>query len=101
MSPDDTWVQAIGWISTLTLVPSLGHQTWKQWKERTAKGVSLSLYLGSLISSIGFTVYSWLVDNPVFVFANGLLIVNNVFGLYVQLRFRKKDERAERTNPTS
>lgn len=88
---NDLIVQVVGWLSSLILVPSLAYQTYKQWHEDTSEGVSVALYLGSLISNIGFAVYSWLQGDWVFIVSNTLLAINSSIGLCIlyKHRFRK------------
>ncbi|WP_437956570.1 hypothetical protein WME76_35045 [Sorangium sp. So ce119] len=81
--------EAIGWISSIILVLTVGKQVYKQWKSKTSEGVSKWLFLGQLAASAGFVVYSWLVDNWVFVATNLLMVANAVAGaviVYVQRR---------------
>ncbi|WP_433929916.1 hypothetical protein AB3662_39265 [Sorangium cellulosum] len=81
--------EAIGWISSIILVLTVGKQVYKQWKSKTSEGVSRWLFLGQLAASVGFVVYSWLVDNWVFVATNLLMVANAVAGaviVYVQRR---------------
>ncbi len=83
-------VDFIGWISSIILLLTLIKQVRKQWKERSAEGVSKWLFAGQTIASIGFTVYSYLVGNWVFMITNTLLTVNNLVGLGISIYFRKK-----------
>lgn len=87
--------EAIGWISSLILVLTIGKQVFKQWKEGSSKNVSKWLFVGQLAASVGFTVYSWLVHNWVFVFTNSFMVVNAVAGLAVTLYHRRRDQRGE------
>jgi len=74
-------VEMIGWASSLVLLATLVKQVYKQWSDRTSEGLSKWLFVGQLIASIGFTWYSYLTDNTVFIVTNGLLTVNNVIGI--------------------
>ena len=90
-------VEAIGWTSSFVLLLTIGHQVHKQWKERPSRGVSKWLFLGQAAASLGFVIYSALVQNWVFVVTNGLLLVAAVVGL---LTARPQGSRA-RTAPVS
>ncbi|WP_437951810.1 hypothetical protein WME98_14275 [Sorangium sp. So ce296] len=82
-------VEAIGWISSIILVLTVGKQVHKQWKSKTSEGVSKWLFLGQLAASVGFVVYSWLVENWVFVATNLLMVANALAGaliVYLQRR---------------
>ena len=83
-------IEVIGWVSSFILLLTLVKQVHKQWKERTSEGVSKWLFLGQLVASVGFTTYSYLVGNWVFMVTNGLLTINNIIGIYLYFRFRKK-----------
>jgi MtN3 and saliva related transmembrane protein len=83
-------IEVIGWVSSFILLLTLVKQVHKQWKDRTSEGVSKWLFLGQLVASVGFTTYSYLVGNWVFTVTNGLLTINNIIGIYLYFRFRKK-----------
>ncbi len=84
---------AIGWLSSLVLVLTLGKQVHKQWKAGTSEGVSRWLFVGQLAASAGFTVYSALVRNWVFVVTNALMVVNALVGYGIVLRHRRRSRR--------
>ena len=81
--------EAVGWISSLILVLTIGKQVYKQWSEGTSKGVSTWIFIGQLVASIGFTIYSWLVWNPVFVFTNSLMVINAIAGLSISIYHKR------------
>lgn len=83
--------EIIGWASSIILLLTLIKQVYKQWKERTGKGVSKWLFVGQLFASVGFTVYSYLVGNWVFTVTNAILTVNNVIGLWLSYYFRENE----------
>ena len=87
--------EAVGWISSLILVATIGKQVFKQWKEGSSKNVSKWLFVGQLAASAGFTVYSWMVRNWVFVVTNGFMVLNAVAGLLITLRHRRRERREE------
>ena len=85
------WQEAVGWVSSLVLVVTIGKQVHKQWKEGSSKNVSKWLFVGQLAASVGFTLYSLLVRNWVFVFTNGFMILNAVAGLCITLYHRRRE----------
>ncbi|HSK71129.1 MAG TPA: SemiSWEET family transporter [Pyrinomonadaceae bacterium] len=85
--------EIIGWASSLILLATLVKQVYKQWKEGTGEGVSNWLFVGQLLASIGFTTYSYLVGNWVFIVTNGLLTINNIFGIVLSFYFKRKNRR--------
>jgi MtN3 and saliva related transmembrane protein len=84
--------EAIGWISSVILLLTIAKQVHKQWHDGTSEGVSRWLFLGQLAASTGFTVYSWLIHNWVFVATNALMVVNGMVGLWITARQREKAE---------
>ena len=87
-------IEVIGWASSIILLATLIKQVKKQWDSGTSEGVSKWLFVGQLFASIGFTVYSYLVGNWVFTATNGILILNNIVGIYLYFHFAKKDKQA-------
>lgn len=85
--------EAVGWFSSFVLLVTLGAQIHKQWKSGSSQGVSKWLFLGQMTASLGFTVYSALVRNWVFVVTNALLLVSAVLGEFIVLSHRRKKQR--------
>lgn len=83
-------VEAIGWLSSLVLLLTIGKQVLKQWKEGSSEGVSSWLFVGQLTASTGFTIYSFAVRDWVFVVTNSLMLCNAVVGLGIVLRHRRR-----------
>jgi uncharacterized protein with PQ loop repeat len=83
-------VEAIGWASSGILVLTIAKQIWKQWQAGTSEGVSLWLFIGQLAASTGFTIYSWLVHNWVFVVTNSLMVINALLGFFITMRYKKR-----------
>jgi len=81
----------LGWASSGVLVLTIGQQVWKQWKEGTSKGVSRWLFVGQMTASLGFTVYSLMVRNWVFVATNVLMLLNALVGYGIVLHHRQRE----------
>ena len=90
--------EILGWFCSVILLLTLVKQVYKQWMEGTGEGVSKWLFIGQLVASVGFTIYSYLVGNWVFTVTNGLLTINNIIGIYLYFRFARKDRREAATN---
>jgi uncharacterized protein with PQ loop repeat len=86
--------QAIGWVSSALLVVTIGKQVWKQWQEGRSEGVSSWLFIGQTLASSGFTLYSVLVKDWVFVVTNALMLANGLFGQLVLARNRRRQRAA-------
>ncbi len=77
----------IGWAATIVLLVTLVRQIVKQASDDASDGVSSWLFIGQITASILFVIYSWLVDNIVFVVTNCLILLTAVVG---QVVVRKK-----------
>src|SRR2546423_597309 len=82
--------EAIGWISSLILLLTISKQIHKQWQDGSSQGVSKWLFLCQMAASAGFTVYSWLVSNWVFVVTNLVMLLSACLGLAILLRHRQQ-----------
>lgn len=85
--------ELIGWAASAILIATLARQVYTQWRERSVEGVSRWLFIGQLAASVGFTTYSWLVGNSVFVFTNSVLLLTAVIGQLIYRRNRRLAER--------
>ncbi len=86
--------EALGWVSSGILVLTIAKQVYKQWQEGSSEGVSKWLFVGQMAASLGFTAYSWLVSNWVFVVTNALMLCNGLLGLLIVLHHRRRERRA-------
>ena len=86
--------EVVGWVSSLILVLTIAKQVYKQWREGSSEGVSKWLFVGQISASLGFTIYSWLVSNWVFVVTNAVMLVNGLLGLLIVLSHRRRERRA-------
>jgi MtN3 and saliva related transmembrane protein len=82
--------ELLGWASSLVLLLTIGRQIQKQWKDGSSEGVSKWLFIGQLAASVGFTGYSYLVRNWVFVVTNGLMATSAIVGLLIVLHHRRQ-----------
>jgi uncharacterized protein with PQ loop repeat len=83
--------EIIGWLSSLTLVLTIGKQIHAQWKKGTSKGVSIYLFLGQMTASGGFLVYSILLTSWVFIVTNALMLLSAFLGLGIVLVHRRRE----------
>jgi uncharacterized protein with PQ loop repeat len=81
--------QAVGWAAATVLLLTMARQVWSQWQSGAVGGVSRWLFVGQVVASIGFTAYSVLVGDAVFVFTNTLLTINAIAGLCIDRRNRR------------
>ena len=85
--------EAIGWFSSFILVLTIGKQVHKQWKSGSSEGVSKWLFVGQITASTGFTIYSVMVGNWVFVVTNALLLVSALLGILIVYKHRRSERR--------
>lgn len=85
--------QIIGWISSLILVLTISKQVYKQYSDGDSDGVSIWLFIGQIAASVGFTVYSFLIWNPIFIFTNFLLLVAAILGLGILIYHKSSESR--------
>jgi uncharacterized protein with PQ loop repeat len=83
-------VELIGWLSSAILLVTLAKQVLKNWREGTSEGVSRWLFVGQVAASVGFTIYSALVRNWVFVVTNALILVHAIAGLVIVQHHRRR-----------
>jgi uncharacterized protein with PQ loop repeat len=93
--------EAIGWLSSALLVATIGKQVHKQWKSRSCEGVSSWLFVGQSAASAGFTVYSVLVRDWVFVVTNAMMLVFAIAGWVILRRNRRLTETYTRSSRLS
>lgn len=84
--------ELIGWVSSVILLLTISKQVWKQWQEGASEGVSKWLFVGQTMASLGFTIYSWLVGNRVFVVTNLLMLLSAVMGFGILLRNQRRTQ---------
>lgn len=92
--------EVIGWTSSVILLLTIGKQIHKQWEEGSSEGVSRWLFIGQMAASAGFTIYSVLVRNWVFVVTNALMVLNGLLGILIVRRHRRR-ERLRATTQSS
>src|SRR5262245_44118628 len=83
--------ESIGWLSSVVLLMTIGRQVYTQWRTRSTAGLSRWLFIGQVTASLGFTIYSVLLKNWVFVFTNSVLLVTAVIGQGIYLRNKHRE----------
>src|ERR1700733_6687127 len=94
------FIDLIGWTSSVVLLGTIGRQVYTQWKTRSTAGVSKWLFVGQLTASTGYTIYSVLLHNWVFMTSNITLLGTAVVGQALFLRNRRL-QKARRATTTS
>ena len=80
--------ELLGWTSSVILLATLMRQVYTQWRTRSTAGVSKWLFIGQCSASVGYTVYSFLLHNWVYVSSNIAILLTAIVGeaLYVRNR---------------
>jgi MtN3 and saliva related transmembrane protein len=91
--------QIVGWLSAATLLATLIVQIVSQWRDRSSKGVSPWLFVGQLVASLGFIVYSALSHNLVFIVTNSIIAAVAVVGQYTYFRNRRAGRQQFKPSP--
>ena len=92
--------EVIGWCSAAVLLITIGRQVYTQWRARSTQGLSRWLFVGQLAASSGFVVYSWLVENWVFVATNILMLATAALGQWIYLRNAQRESAVKATRAT-
>lgn len=82
----------VGWISTAILVLTVGRQAWSQWQQGSTAGLSKWTFVGQFAASTGFVIYSYRLDNMVFVVSNVFLLLIATVGQVLYLRNRRHEK---------
>ena len=90
----------IGWSASFILLCTILSQIYRHWQEGSSKGVSSWLFIGQFAASTGFLVYSWLVQDVVFIVTNALLLVSAAVGFGILRRHRQVNPEEGGSPPT-
>jgi MtN3 and saliva related transmembrane protein len=85
--------EVLGWFSSFILVLTISQQVYKQWRSGSSEGVSKWLFVGQITASTGFTLYSVLVRNWVFVVTNALMLLSALVGIVIVFKHRRARRR--------
>jgi MtN3 and saliva related transmembrane protein len=85
----------IGWTSAVILLLTLGRQVYTEWRDRSTRGLSRWLFIGQFVASSGFVIYSWLLENWVFLVTNLLLLITAAMGQWMYVRNKQREEKRE------
>lgn len=64
-------------------------QVYTQWKTQATAGVSKWLFIGQLVASTGYLIYSFLLHNWVFLSSNIAILFTALLGEALYLRNRR------------
>ena len=75
---------AAGAITSLTFLP----QVIKTWKQKSAKDVSLMMFVIAAINEIMWVVYGALLDNWVIILTNAIVLAMSLTMIYLKLKYK-------------
>lgn len=75
---------AAGAITSLTFLP----QVIKTWKLRSARDISLMMFLIAAINEVMWIVYGILLDNWVIILTNVIVLSMSLIMIYFKLRYK-------------
>lgn len=87
---------SIGWASALVLILTISRQVYRQWRTGSTAGVSSWLFIGQLAASTGFVIYSYLVENWVFVATNAFMLLTALTGQLIYRGNRRREEQQQK-----
>jgi MtN3 and saliva related transmembrane protein len=76
---------AAGAITALTFLP----QVIKTWTDKSAKDISLLMFLIAAVNEIMWIVYGALLDNWVIILTNSVVLAMSLTMIYFKLRYNK------------
>jgi len=85
MNGTDILGYAAGAITSLTFLP----QVIKTWKERSAKDVSLLMFIIAAINEVMWIIYGVLLDNWVIILTNSIVLAMSLTMISLKLRYSK------------
>jgi uncharacterized protein with PQ loop repeat len=88
------FVELIGWMSSAVLLATITRQVYTEWKTESTAGVSHWLFIGQVTASSGFTIYSLLLHNWVYVVSNIALLITAVIGQIIYKRNKRQSSNA-------
>lgn len=83
--------ELVGWGAAAVLLFTVTSQSLRQWRARSTEGVSPWLFSGQLTASTGFTIYSIMLGDTVFIVTNVLLMMSATVGLVAYWRKRRTE----------
>jgi MtN3 and saliva related transmembrane protein len=85
MTGTDILGYAAGAITSLTFLP----QVLKTWKEKSAKDVSLMMFIIAAINEVMWIIYGALLDNWVIILTNAIVLTMSLIMIMLKLRYNR------------
>jgi MtN3 and saliva related transmembrane protein len=93
MHEHNFWFEAIGLVAACLTTFSFLPQAFRIWRTRSARDVSLVMYLMMAIGSVMWLIYGVLIGSPSLIFSNGVgvLMTGSVLTLKLQDMLRPRN----------
>ena len=75
---------AAGAITSLTFLP----QVIKTWKEKSAKDISLLMFVIAAVNEVMWIVYGALLNNWVIILTNAIVLAMSLTMIYLKFRYK-------------
>jgi MtN3 and saliva related transmembrane protein len=85
MTGTDILGYAAGAITSLTFLP----QVIKTWKDKSAKDVSLLMFIIAAVNEVMWIVYGALLNNWVIILTNAIVLAMSLTMIFLKLRYNK------------
>ena len=82
------WVEFIGFLAAFLSTTAFVPQAYKIYKEKTAKGVSLTMYLVMLSGVLSWEVYGLMIGKWPVILANLISASILLFIIYVKIKYK-------------
>lgn len=82
------WVEFIGFLAAFLSTAAFVPQAYKIYKEKTAKGVSLTMYLVMLSGVLSWEVYGLMISKWPVILANLISASILLFIIYVKIKYK-------------
>jgi len=86
MTAADILGYAAGAVTAFTFLP----QVVKTWREKSAKDISLYMFLIAFINEIMWLVYGFMIDNMVVILTNAVMLVMSGIMIGLKLKYNHK-----------
>lgn len=86
MTAADILGYAAGAVTAFTFLP----QVVKTWKEKSAKDISLYMFLIAFLNEIMWLVYGFMIDNMVVILTNAVMLVMSGIMIGLKLKYNHK-----------
>ena len=90
--------ETVGWASAMVLALTISSQVYTQWRSKSCAGVSSWLFIGQIVASLGFVVYSYLLGSWVFVWTNAFNLMAALIGQSIYMHNRRISRRHAASN---